>query len=1049
MSRLIEFFIRNRLFADLLSVFIIVIGLASIFKIRRDAFPNVQFDIITITSIYPGASPEEVEKLITNPIEQDMNEVDGIKKLSSISTEGRSYIVAQLDPDQTTEQDAKDDIKSVVDQVTLPQDTEDPLIVALQTKQQPIIEVALASDKTEMELRDIAKRLEKRLEAIPGVARVAYTGLRDLEIRVDADPKKLIQNFVSLDEIIGALKAQNNSIPAGTLKPDPSAQVKAEKIVRTIGEFKNPDDVKETVVRANEMGRAVRVQDVANVYYDLEKQDIISKTNGRPSLSLTVIKKEKADAITVVDSVKEVVASFQTEYQPNEISADFINDVSTFIRNRLSVLSSNMIVGLFLVCLTLTFFLPFRVSLIVALGVVVSFCGTMAFFQTFGYSLNLISLLGIIIVTGMLVDDAIVVTDNITRRMQEGEDPTEAAIKGTQEIWPAVTASVLTTVVAFLPMMFMSGIFGKFVKQIPLGVVVALAFSLAEALFVLPQHIVSYVKLKHFIIPENPKGIARVRKSFLQFWDHKVSPAYVKMVKRCVQHRYLTLSGALGLLVIAVALSQIFLKFILFPAEGVEIFFIRTQAATGITLQEASEKIKSIEKMVADIPKEELESFVTTVGLVQAEPNDPNTQRGAEYSQIVVYLTPENKRDRVAQVIIDELREKVGKPEGYLEVRFERVNPGPPVGKAISLGVQGETYELILPAVKALKEEIAKVGGVRDISDSYTPGKPEIQIRPLRAEAASVGLNVASIGSTVRAAVDGIVATSIQRLEDEVDVRVMFHETNKTPSQLISQIQIPNQSGNLIPLQRIAKVEETVGISVYEHNNNSREVKVNADVDTDILSSSEANEKIRKEVLPAFAKRFPNTKVVFGGEDEDTQESLQSLISAFGVAFMAIFLILILTFKNFLQPFLVVLTIPMGITAVLFALMINGQPLSFMAMLGIIALSGVIVNNAIILTDFVNQARRDGMNKQESIFEAARLRLRPIFLTTMTTVIGLLPTAHGIGGLDKFVVPIAMSLGYGLLIGSTLTAFVFPAAIATLDDLEEWFAKKFKKQSVG
>lgn len=1046
MEKLIGFFIKNRLFGDLLSIFIVLFGIISVFQIKREVFPNVSFDIITIQTLYPGASAQEMEKLVTNPIEQDLKEVDGIKKLQSISTEGRSYIIATLDPDQVTEQEAKDDIKSVIDQVNIPEEPEEPLVVALKSKQQPIIEVALSSEADEIKLREVAKDLEKKIEAIPGVARIAYKGIRDLEIKVSADPKKLADLSVSLDELIQSIKFQNNSIPAGTLDPDPEADVKSEKIIRTVGEYKDALDVSKTVVRANEVANAITVGDVAKVEYDLEERKIINKSNGVFAITLVVIKKETADAIKVVDKVMSVVDEFKRNQSYIPFKADFVNDVSQFIRNRLSILTSNMITGLILVIICLSLFLPFKVTLVVSAGIFISFLGTMAFFNMAGYSINLISLLGLIIVSGMLVDDAIVVTDNVTRYMQDGIEPEKAAIKGSTEIWSAVTASVLTTVVAFLPMLFMSGIFGKFVRQIPLGVVVALIASLLESLLIVPQHISSYIKLSDFDISKNPKGFTWVRSKFLNFWENKLIPRYTSLVALFIKRRYLTLFSTFLILLVSIGLSYSFLKFILFPPEGVEIFFIRTKTQTGITLEESAKRIEQIEKYVIELPKNELKNFVTTVGLMQQDPNDPETKRGPEYVQIAVYLTPETERNRTADEIIKDLRKKIGLPENYLEVKFDRVKPGPPVGKPISLGVQGLEYEDILPAVTELKEKVKSVKGAKDISDSYNVGKPEIHIIPKAEESAAAGLNALTIGTTVRAAVDGIVATSIQRLEDEVDIRITFDDKGKSPNEIIKNIKIPNKMGNLIPLSRIADIKEVTGISNFDHKNNSREVLVTAEVDLEVSSSKEANEYIRKNILPEMNKKHPNLKFVFGGEDEDTQESLASLLRAFLLAFMAIFLILLLTFKNLLQPFLVLLTIPVGVTAVMLALLVNGQPISFMAMLGVVALAGVIVNNAIILIDFVNQARSEGMEKTKSIIEAARLRLRPIFLTTMTTVFGLLPTAHGIGGLDKFVVPIAMALGYGLLIGSILTVFVFPAAIAVLDDIQAKLDSIFSKK---
>lgn len=1045
MKSLITFFIRNSLFGDLISFFVIAVGIFSLFQIRRDAFPNINFDVIVINTIYPGASPEEIEKLITNPIEQDLKEVDGIKKLQSQSTEGRSYILAQLDPDQTTETKAKEDIKSAIDQITFPEQSEDPKVFALETKQQPIIQVSLSSEESEMKLREVAKRLEKKLERLPGVAKISYNGLQDLEIHVHADPKKLKAYRVSLDEMIQAIRAQNVSVPAGTLDPDPSTQIKAEKIVRTIGEYETPDDVGQTVIRANDLGQGVRVQDVAKVFYALEKKQTINKTNGVPSINLTVIKKEKADAITLVDLVKQEVDEFKKTENSIVFSSSFVDDISTYIRNRISVLSNNMIWGLVLVCLTLTLFLPWKVSLIVTAGVVLSFFGTIAYFHYAGYSLNLLSLLGIIIVSGMLVDDAIVVSDNVSRYMSKGLSATEAALKGALQIWPAVSASVLTIIVAFLPMMFMSGIFGKFVREIPLGVVIALFISLAETIFLVPQHFATFVKLKDFERPLEPRGLSKIRFRFQDWWDQTLIPRYSRIVKTLVLHRYKTMGATFGLLVVIAVLSALFLKFILFPAEGIEIFFIRARAPVGITLDEASQRIKSVEKVVAQLPQEELEHFVTTVGLHQQEPDDPNTRRGPEYTQIIVYLTPDNLRERTAQQIIDSLRGPISKVQGYEEIKFDRVNPGPPVGKPVSIGVQGEKYDEILIAARALQKEITAIKGVQDIENSYTPGKPEIHVIPLRSEAAAASLNANIMGQAVRAAVDGIIATSIQRLDEEVDIRVSFHDETNTPSQVISKIEVLNPQGNLIPLNRIARIEEKTGILSYEHTDNRREVKVTADVNTDIISSASANKRIRDEILPGFSKKFPQVRAVFGGEDEDTQESLKSLVQAFVIALIAIFLILVLTFGNLIQPFLILLTVPLGIIGTLVSLLLLRQPLSFMAILGIIALAGVIVNNSIIYIDFVNQARKEGASLAKSIIEAAVIRARPIFLTVMTTVVGVLPTVHGIGGQDLFVTPIAIALGYGLLFGSILTAFVFPAAIAIADDIQGWIKKKFNK----
>jgi multidrug efflux pump subunit AcrB len=1044
MSKLISFFIRQRLFGDLISIFTILSGVLALTQIQREVFPNVSFEVVSVETLMPGASPEELEKLVSSPLEQDLKEVDGIKKMQSYSSESRSYLVLFLDPDQTTEDKAKSDVQTVVDAFQKPDQAEDPKVAVLESKQQPIVEVTLSSDIEEMKLRNMARQLEKKIEAIKGVGRVVFKGLRDMEIRIQADPRKLAQNSVSLDELILGLKLQNVSIPAGKLDPDPTQTQKSERIVRTIGEFKSLQDIENTVLRGNEFGQAVRVKDVAKVFYDLEETTVLNRANGKPAITLTVLKKEKADAITVVAELKKVVADYQkTTSEPFYVA--YINDFSLFIERRLSVLSSNLAFGLVLVLVMLTFFLPFRVALIVSSGIVISFLGCMLLFQLFGYSLNLLSLLGLIIVSGMLVDDAIVVSENISRYMRMGFTPEEAATKGTAEIWPAVTASVLTTVVAFLPMMFMSGIFGKFVWQIPLGVVAALSVSLLESIFIVPQHFANFVTATAFVKPLQPSGFAKIRWRFSDWWEEKVTIAYGDLLRKIIRNRYkvvLSLAGAL--VVVAIVSSQI-LKFILFPPDGVEIFFIRVKAPTGTTLQETVELIKPIEKRVSELAKNELNDYTATVGLIQQDPNDPNTKRGVEYAQVTVFLSPQSSRERTAEEIRLTLQKEIGEPPGIEQIWYDRINTGPPVGKPISLDVQGENYEDILPAVRMLEKEIATIDGVTDVANSYVQGKPEIHIKIKGTEAISSGLSATAIGSTMRAAIDGVIATSIRELDQEIDLRVILDNAAKSPREIVSQLQIPNNRGNLIPLLSVADLVETRGVSLMEHLNNTRVVKVQANVNLDKISALAANDRIRKEFLEKIQLKFPKIKIGFGGEDEDTQESLASLGRAFLFAFMAIFLILILTFRNLYQPFLVILTIPVGVVAVLLTLVIFGMPLSFMACLGVIALAGVIVNNAIVLIDFVNLNRAQGGGLEASLVEGAKARLRPIFLTTATTVVGLLPTAHGIGGEDPFVVPIAMSLGYGLLIGSIITAFVFPAAIAITDDAQGWLSRKFAR----
>jgi len=1047
MNKLIELFAKKGVFADLMTIGIIFIGVITAYNIQKEAFPNVDYDIISVGTNYPGASPDEVEKLVTNPIERALKEVDGIKKLESVSIEGRSSIIVWLDPNQTTEEEAKIDIQDSIDAITnLPEDADDSIITAASSKNTPVIQLDVASNGLDpFELRKTAKDLKRKLEKLPGVARITEIGVQDIEIRVEADLDKLTQYRISLDELIRALHGQNISIPGGRIDKLTEDSTYKEVIIRTIGEFSNAEDVSKTVIRANDLGDTVRIEDVAKVSNALQDPSIISRTDLKDSISLTVIKKQKADAIEVVSALNKLI----DEIQPNlsdKVTLSVSNDRSYFIKRRLKILTNNLYFGLGLILIILTLVLPFRVALLVAVGIPFAFFGTIFFFNMMDISLNLLTLIGLIIVVGMLVDDAIVVTENAVRLMEEGLSPKEAAIKGTQQVWLPVLASVLTTVFAFGALMFMSGIFGKFVRWIPLGVILALMMSLIECYFVLPHHIHRWIRVEKPNDANKNKrkpAISRFLSFTRNFWDDTVAPRYVVLLKLILRRRYLVILGTGVLFVGTVtALFNGYPRFKLFPQDAVEILVVNAEAPLGTRIEDTAEMLKPIELSAMKLNKEELEHVVTKVGIQQLEPNDPNSRRGSEYGQVIIFLTPEPDRDRTAIEIEQFLKDTVSKPPGLKKLIFSRVNPGPPVGKPISVGLRAKKYEDILPAVNKIKSLLAEQPGVTDIKDSYTLGKEEIRVIVNKVEAAAAGLTASSIGTTVRAAYEGVVATTIQELDEEIDVRVSLPDTQKKELQNLSRLVVPNSMGNLIPLSRVATFEKTQGVSFLEHEGNERQVRVTGEIDESKNTSLAVNNLIR-EKIPELKKEFPEVDYHFGGEDADTQESLDTLKTAFLLAAFAIAMVLVLTFGNLIQPILVMLTIPLGFMAVVWTFVLHNKDLSFMAMFGVIALAGVVVNNAIVYVVFANELRQSGVGKIDSIVEAGRLRLRPIFLTSLTTSLGILPTAYGIGGLDKFVVPIALALGWGMAFGAILTVIVFPACLAASDDLAQLIRKTF------
>lgn len=1040
MNSLIAFFAKQRVFPELMGIIILVGGLLTLFNIRRESFPNVNFDIIVVTTLYPGASPSEVEKLINSPLEESLQEIKGIKKMFSVAIESRGEIIIQLDPDQTNSDEAKEDIQQVIDRFAeLPEDAEDPVAIVLESKITPVIEVTLSSSKEDVALKKLAKSVETQIEKISQVAQVDVLGDKKYEYRIEVDLKKLKQFDVSLSEILLGLKEHNITIPGGDytiLDQD----LQKEVVVRTTGEFQNIEDIQNFVLRSNDMGRVVQLKDLAKVTFRLADPTLTYRAEGMDALRLVVKKKEKGDAITLVDQLRVLVKDLEKQERFKDVKFGFLNDTSFYIRNRLSILSSNLLFGLFLVLVVLSLFLPFRIAIMVSMGIPISFLGTLWVFGIYDYSLNLLSVMGLIIVVGMLVDDAVVITENSVRLMEEGATPEDAAIRGTQQMWKPVFASVLTTVLAFYPMMTMDGIFGKFVKYIPFAVIVALLISLVEAYFILPSHFARYAK------PHDPDKMPAVKKYIEKKWSSFVE-AYARLLEKVVspRGRYMTLASFFGLLILSVVVAASSLKFILFPPDGIEVFMIKGEAPKGSSLEQTKKLLFPVEELVKSLPPEELLNYVMTVGEHRSRDDGADTKRGTQYGQLIVFLTPETDRKRLANTIIDDLKQKSNALQSEnIKITFDRVIPGPPVGKPISIGVRGENIDEIQVALKEVSAVVEKFPGVKDLTTNLSYGKNEKLLVVDGKEASLAGLSANTIGTSVRAAFEGIVPTTLRNLDEEIDLRVVLSEDQKQENAL-QDLKIMNPRGVLIPLKQVVKVKDTVGLESIFHEAGQRQFSILGDVDTKVSTAQEIASKAKKWIDENKSK-FPNLSFHFGGENEDTDESLGSLKRTFLLALMLIYFLLILTFGNLYQPFLIILAIPLGVISIIWTLALHGKPLSFMATLGVVALAGVIVNNAIVFIDFINDGQSRGENLQKAIVTAGKMRLRAVFLTTATTVLGLLPTAYGIGGLDKFVVPIALSLGWGLLLGSIMTMIYVPAFVVVAEDVRHKLSRLWRKK---
>lgn len=1021
-----RFSVNQSLFVNLVSILIIIFGLLVVFGMNREVFPNVDFDIVSVTTAYPGATPLDIEKLVTVPIEKELKEVDGIKEIKSSSAAGASFITIKLDPDEQDKKKVVNDIQSAVDKVKdLPKDIyEDPVVTEISSKQYPVIEVSLSGNMGEKKLQYYAVRLEDLLEDIEGVARVRKSGYRDREIQVHVEPEKMREQYVSFDEIEQALSSRNISVPAGEINTETT-----EYSIRTTGEFSSAEEVEDIIIRANDVGNWLRIKDVASVKDSFKKEDIINKTLGTRSINLIVMKKASGDAITIVKKLKKACDTF-LENCEDELEISYVNDYSFFAKRRLNVLKNNGWVSLVLVVASVLLFLQWRVAAMTVLGIPIAFFVTFIVMDMMGITINLISMFGLIIVLGMLVDNGIIVAENVYRYMESGMRPREAAVKGSEEVMGAVTTAVLTTIAAFSPLLFMTGIIGKFIRNIPTVLIVALLASLGEALIILPSHLADFVKIKY---DERGKPMNIVRD---MPWFKKLVGFYTRVVTAAIKRKYKVLAGFTAVLLVCAFLAFSVIKFILFPSAGINYFFIRGEAPIGTPLQKTNELILPVEEIVSQLNAEEMDTFVTSVGSIQEDRHDPFAGQASHLVQVAVYLTPEQDRKRDVEEIIEEVREKAKDIKGFAELRFDKPEAGPPVGKAVEARIRGERFEVLDEIAGEYMDYLETIDGTMDVTWDHKPGKEEIRVKVDNDKAALAGLSVAQIANTVRAVFEGSIATKIKpiKAEEETDVTVMFPEDISGDINVFKNILISNRFGNLIPLENVAAINKVPGTTTIHHLDGKRVVTASCSVDTDKTTSLKVNNLLEKKFRD-LSQRYIGYSVKYGGEQEETMDSLMSLLKAFFYAFLIIYLILSSSFKSIVQPLIIMLAIPFGLIGVVIAFLVHGMPLSFMAILGVVGLNGIVVNDSIVLVDFINKLRREGMNRHASIIKAAQMRIRPVLLTTITTAGGLCTVAYGIGGKDPFLVPMALSICWGISFATLLTLIVIPCIYSIVDDM--------------
>jgi len=970
-----KFSVKNPVFVNLLMASVIVMGTVSVFDLPQELLPNIDFHWVIVIAPYSGASPEEVEDLVTIPLEDAVNDVDRVDQVISTSVEGLSSLFVKFETMGDAEYDKLyQDLKNAVDEIDdLPEDIDDIQYIELTTSEMlPVINLNISGSIPEKELLKITKDIQREILNIKGVAKADIAGLRDREIWIEIDPDRLYSYSVGLTQVISAIAMKNMNVPGGTMDVG-----RSEYLLRTIGEVDEVKQLENVIIRKTVDNGQVKVGDVAAVIDTLEKSTVYSRLDGMPSLSITISKKADAHITEVVKDVRNYV-EMQQPHLPDGVTLTFTNDTSVIVRDILQVLKSNAYIGLIMVLIILWLFLGWRNASFAAIGIPVTFMAAFIFFRVQGSTLNGQTLFGLVLVLGIVVDDAIIVVENCFRYIQKGFSPYKAAVVGTREVMVPVLSATATTVAAFLPLMLVPGIMGEFLKGIPITVCLVLSASMVEAFFILPSHVAEWSPRRY-----------RPNKTRFAFFT-KLRRVYVRFLVKILRRRHWAIAAVTLLFFISVAIVVVFLGVDLYSDDEMAMFFVRITMPEGTSLDETDRIISQFEERAMTLPDKEVTAVLAYTGLMQT---DTDWYFKPSVGQLLVELIYRDQRDYGVDHYIEMLREKTTNITGPKSVEFAKMHSGPPAGAPVEIKVRGDDYDMLRLIADEIKADLAEIEGVADIRDDFDFGKKELKIKVDEDRAALYGFDIFQISSAIRTAFDGTVASKIRRENEEIEVVVRFAEEKRGSLRDFEQMKLVSPTGAVVPLKDIIQYTIEPGYTAIRRIDRERTITVTADVDQMKANANAVNRGIQ-DAYAGIGARFPGYSVSFGGEFEEFNESIDALWKLFLLGVFLMYIILGGQFKSFVQPLMILYTIPFGFIGAIMGLLLIRSPFSFTTMYGVVALAGIVVNDALVLISFINNERQRDANRWRSIVNAGAVRLRPIILTSVTTIFGMRQVAE-------------------------------------------------------
>jgi multidrug efflux pump subunit AcrB len=1041
MNAAIAWFARNHVAANLLMFGILVGGLLTVPTIKQTVMPDFELNYIAITVVYPGASPEEIEKSVTIRIEEAIEDVAGIEEITSTANEGATRVIAELE-DGADLAKVLNEIESRVDGIdTFPQETEEPIVTELQFRM-GVMDVAIHGPVDERSLKMLGQQVRDELARLPGISQVELAATRPYEISIEVSEAILESYGLRFDDVVRAVRRTSVDLPGGSVRTRAG-----EILLRTDNQAYFGSEFEAIPLLTREDGSRVTLGQVARVIDGFEENPKRTTFDGDPAVFVQVYRVGDQQALVIAEKVHAYLENARRK-MPEGVELTVWADSSQFLGKRIEMMLRNAQMGFVLVILLLALFLKLHVAFWVAMGLPISMCGALMVMPWFEIDINMLTVFSFIMALGILVDDAIVTGENIyTRQQRDPGNRLESAIRGTQEVAVPVVFGVLTTVAAFVPFALIEG-HAQFMAKGMGGVMcAALIFSLIESKLVLPSHLSrgsGAEREPRFAIS---RAWARVQRTISDRLGWVVERAYTPAVERAIEWRYLTLAISAGIFIITFGMvNGGCVKSVMQPATEAENVFARLTMPLGTPVAETEDAIARLGAALDQV-RAELETraregeppmvshVLTMIGAHRrtSPVKLPGEIGQPHLGQITIELSPSETRSVGAMEIASRWRELTGSIPGVEELVFSGKLGG--FGAPIDIDLRGEDLDELESAASIVADELALYPGVADIRDSHREGKQQLKIR-IRPEAEAVGLSVEEVGRQIRQAFHGAEAQRIQRGQDEVKVMVRYPEDERRSLSDVEALRIRLPDGTAVPIASVADAELGRGAASLLRAERQRRVRVRADVDETISNSGEIAAWLESELMPSILARHPGIDWKFEGEQGERRKAMGSLSRGFVVALLVIFVLIAVPLRSYLQAIVIMLTIPFGYVGAVLGHLVWGWELSFLSYIGMMACAGVVVNDSLVLVTFLNRMREEGYPLGEAAVLAGRRRFRPIILTSVTTFAGLLPIMLETSAQAQFVIPMAISLSYGVLVATVFTLLMIPAAMVFVDDLK-------------